>query len=523
MRNETTGMSSQTNRYCSHLDVLVPRVEDYVGRHEVRLFHLMVVALLEQGEPLSIEAIAARLMAAGAWAPSGDMVHSLKKAWHGMEPVYRDSDGRMGLNLSSSELRILSFRLGLTQSKFHPVSLPPEPDPEPLPDDVPLTENEIRWALRGKSSSSVSEVRQAAAALDACGEPMSVEEVEAYLCRVTLDRPWRRPPDMRRWDKSGVYTGADGKLWLDRAAPVVPAMRRAIRKLGRPAQLQEAREEHWKLVRQAQEPELARRRQEERQAAARLRRAVLRVVPDAGPAVAAALVDVAAHTVRSFVGEELAELRRALESFDLVAALWVRDALGTLGVPDPDRFRLVDLKPPQKTRRLNRQGRTLAITPELLITSTTGISRPLGDSAKTAGYLAEGSEGKLRRRIESDAKALLAFYQYGLLHGYVRLRWGFLDESLSVDWAAPGDLLLYEILGSCHTAGTPVDLVWGSAPGWSNPWSRARRVKIDSVDFGSIVVSSEEESWHLDRNEIQAIRPVVPPASDHLSSTTGPP
>ncbi len=59
-----------------------------------------------------------------------------------------------------------------------------------------------------------------------------------------------------------------------------------------------------------------------------------------------------------------------------MAALWVRETLQAVGVDDADRFRLVDLKPPQKTRRLNRQGRTLTITPELLITSTAGMSHP---------------------------------------------------------------------------------------------------------------------------------------------------
>src|SRR5690606_16868628 len=105
---------------------------------------------------------------------------------------------------------------------------------------------------------------------------------------------------------------------------------------------------------------------------------------------------------------EIAAAPLHLSRFDLVAGLHVRDTLGALGL-EADRFRLVDLKPPKKSMRINRQGRTLSITPELLISGTIGTSRPLGDPAAVARYLAEGSVAKLIRRIESDVKALFAF------------------------------------------------------------------------------------------------------------------
>jgi hypothetical protein len=128
----------------------------------------------------------------------------------------------------------------------------------------------------------------------------------------------------------------------------------------------------------------------------------------------------------------------------------------------------VDLRPPQKSRRINRAGRTLKITAELLIWSTTGISRPLGDPYKVARYLARGEAGKLARRLKRDVKALYAFYRYGVVHGGVRLRWGFLDEVLGVDWAVPGDLHLYEILNRARETGALVDIVTGTAPGWTD-------------------------------------------------------
>lgn len=104
-----------------------------------------------------------------------------------------------------------------------------------------------------------------------------------------------------------------------------------------------------------------------------------------------------------------------LAGFEVLIGLHVRDVVIGLGQP-ADRWRLLDLQPPQKSLRLNKQGRTLKLTPELLIAGTTGISRPLGDLAKIAAYLTAGDAKKLARRLESDAKALYAFYRYGVLH-----------------------------------------------------------------------------------------------------------
>ncbi len=97
-------MRTNSNPYCQKLDIAVPRVEDAMRRPGVKLFHLMVVTLLEQGQPVELRDIAARLDAAGAESPIGDLELSLKKAWHGLQPVYPLPDGRYGLVLGSFEL-----------------------------------------------------------------------------------------------------------------------------------------------------------------------------------------------------------------------------------------------------------------------------------------------------------------------------------------------------------------------------------------------------------------------------------
>lgn len=67
------------NRYCERVGLSsVPRVEDVLGRNEVNLFRLIVVALLERRGPMAVEEIAERLTDAGAIAESGDMVLSLR-------------------------------------------------------------------------------------------------------------------------------------------------------------------------------------------------------------------------------------------------------------------------------------------------------------------------------------------------------------------------------------------------------------------------------------------------------------
>lgn len=126
-----------------------------------------------------------------------------------------------------------------------------------------------------------------------------------------------------------------------------------------------------------------------------------------------------------------------------------------------------------------------------------------------AKYLRAGDHAKLARRIESDVKALHAFYRYGALHGHVLLRWGFLDEVLGVNWTFPGEPLLYEILKRAAEESVEVEIVVGAAPDWSDPWSRAQRARIVSVEPWAVTVSFPGEAWRtrIDQRDIQAVRP----------------
>jgi hypothetical protein len=282
-------------------------------------------------------------------------------------------------------------------------------------------------------------------------------------------------------------------------------VRRAVRKFARPVLIRRAEEERARAAWREYEERSRIEESKLRAQAAGFRHAIVHAVPGPDDAQAAVLLDVEKRAIRGYLDSELSALTEALAPYEIVAGLQIRELLETLGV-DPDRRHLVEMMPSQKSMRLNRAGRMLRITPELVIASTTGISRPLGDPSKVAQYLSNGETGKLRRRLESDAKALYAFYRYGALHGYVRLRWGFLNELLPADFAAPGETRLHDILKDAMESGFPAEIVIGTAPGWADPWSRARRVEVLEHGPWDVRIREDGVTQIINKIEIQAAR-----------------
>ncbi|MGK3964092.1 hypothetical protein WMF38_07915 [Sorangium sp. So ce118] len=378
-------------------------------------------------------------------------------------------------------------------------------------DDVPLSTEEVEAAFRDRSVTSLPWIQQAAAVLDARRTPMTAEEIESFLAGLTTHRE-KLGPRNRPGTSDLFLTDEDGRLTLNPVAPGLVAMRRAVRGLPPAVLVQRSRSQPtaWEegcVVRRVKPDAEGRRNAEIAEIARMARRAVLRVVPSAEDPRAVAMLDVGQRSIQTFIGRNVAELAGLLERFDVIAGLRVHDMLHALGF-DADRCRVVELEPPQKSRRLNRAGRTLQITPELLIAGTTRIRRPLGEPERAMRYLSEGDHRRLARRIESDVKALHALYRYGVLHGAVRLRWGFVDEMLATDWALPGDVSLRQQLKSAYDKDAVVDLVVGVAPGWADPWWQARRVRIVDVRFPEVVMTRNErgEKLPVATHEIQAIR-----------------
>ncbi|MGC4116790.1 MAG: hypothetical protein QM765_19970 [Myxococcales bacterium] len=238
---------------------------------------------------------------------------------------------------------------------------------------------------------------------------------------------------------------------------------------------------------------------------ARLRRCFLHRLSDGRRTALWGLVDLSTQELTTFAPDASEPLVQALSKFQIVVGLDARLQLEALGL-EPSDWRLVDLKLPQKSRTLNRSGRKLRITTELLIAGTTGISRPLAPPAKVAELASAASTGKLERRLAADLRALLAYYRYGAFHHYIRLRWGFLDEIIGVDWGLPGDPALYEVLKHAMDTGSDLEVVTGSPPAMSDPWGRAVRCKCLEVESWEAKLEVDGRVHWVLKSEIFAAR-----------------
>ncbi len=54
-------MNDSSNRYCARLHIAVPDPEVVAAERDVSLFHVMLAALLEHGEPMTFDEIVARV------------------------------------------------------------------------------------------------------------------------------------------------------------------------------------------------------------------------------------------------------------------------------------------------------------------------------------------------------------------------------------------------------------------------------------------------------------------------------
>ncbi len=492
--------------YLERLKISRDQVELFLEQPNLNLFQAAIAVLLVEGKSLPLSDLADRVEELGFESAVGDMEHSLRKAWHGQRPIYRDDADRFGLDLDTPEmehfLRQLRVLNRQTATRAEPSAVPTV---EPPDDALPLTREELEAALRGQFLANLSTVRKMAAVLDALDRSMSVEELEQYYNNLTSYRLGISAESLLRAHSTLIHQDHQGMFSVRKDHPDLRKVRREIRRIAGSVMQQKERSaqvavriEEYRIKKEEEQ------RLDEEQLAS-WRRAIVHVEPSPPAPAAAVVLDMRERTIKTFLGDQRGGLLQVLAEYDWLAGLSIRATLTGLGL-DAERFRLAELSPAQKTRTLNRQGRKLTITPELVIASTTGISRPLGDPIKIAQYLAERQDTKLARRLESTAKALHAFYQQGALHGSVRLRWGFVDELLSLGWDNRGEQSLRRTLEQAREAGTCVDIVIGAVPGWENPWARARRVAVLSVDPWTVRLREGLAEMELSYHEIRAIR-----------------
>lgn len=491
-----------TNPYCEALGIEVPRLEVARNARDANYYSLLLVALLERGEPITLAEAAKRFAEAGV-APADRALASLKRCKPGRPPIYRDGD-RYALDPHDHEADLWAFRLGLRPARAAALRLV-RSDPGPLPSpDESLTVAQLDEAWREGVASSWSAQRIAICVLDAHGAAMEPDDVVAF---VRARSRWSRlsADSARYWRRGAAIRVRDDGLWeLDRGHDAVRSARQAVRE-------RVAMVRRWAEMRpdpavmEANRKRFEREREANAERLARMRRVVIHAFPAEVPE-AIVLVDVGRREVRTCIGGDgIAEAKERLLDYDIIAAVGVRPLLRALGF-EPGERRLGELGPPQKTRRLNKRGRTLKITTSLLVQGSCGIGRPFGDERVLRGYLRDGEETKLRRRLEADAKSLFALYQYGRLHGAVRLRWGFLDEMLPAPWVHRDEPKLRHLMSRAHELGVPLEVVIGSAPGWADPWSRGRLAYVQRDDRGWWSWLVDDQGYDIDEADVQMAR-----------------
>ena len=104
------------NAYCAALSIPTPRIEDAKSSPDANYYSLLIVALLERGEPMTLEDVAVRFAAAGITSTADKALASLKRCKPARAPIYRD--GRhYALDPHDDEVSFWLFRLGLRPAR----------------------------------------------------------------------------------------------------------------------------------------------------------------------------------------------------------------------------------------------------------------------------------------------------------------------------------------------------------------------------------------------------------------------
>ncbi len=217
---------STSNGYCAALGIRVPRLEDARSSSDANCYSLFLVALLEQGEPMTLAEAAVRFEEAGV-APAQEALASLKRCKPARAPIYRDGD-HYALDPHDAEVGFWLFRLGLRPPPVAPLQVvPPAHGPLSSP-DRPLTIASLDEAWRDGVPSSWSAQRVAIAVLDSHDAAMFPADVVAF---VGARSPWSplRAESAQFWRSGAVQLRGDGRWELDRAHDVVRSAREAVR------------------------------------------------------------------------------------------------------------------------------------------------------------------------------------------------------------------------------------------------------------------------------------------------------
>jgi hypothetical protein len=503
--------AAPSNRYCDRLGLTPPDLAAAVTRRDVKLAHLMVLALLEAGGPLSLDAIAERL----AHLPlpprlgGADLRASLRKAWHGQPPIVRDPlDGRYYLDvLAGFEIH---HTPGVVPEAAAPWARPaPEPAVAPRADTEPLTEEEVDAAFRNRWLANVSTPRRAAAIVDAAGvESLPLDDINRRL-EALGGRAARIDERTASLWRSAYLRFEDGVVRLDAAVPEAGAMRRDVRRMAEPTLRQRESGQRSRVRRAAFQEARAAEDRRAREAARRTRRALLHVVVLDDVVRAAAVVDAATRELSLWLGDEVRDVPARLQGYDYLAGVDLRPALRRFGV-EPDRWWLAELRPTQRTARPSGDGPAVPVTLQSVVHATTGRRLPAESEAWRP--LLDGRARRVATKLEEEAGALFALYEYGALHGGVRVRRQAGDFLLPVTWALPGDVGFWSIVRSATRHWAPLDVVVGPSAELADPWPSALRMDLVEQEGRTLYLMAGEALQIVEAAEVRAMRVTDPAA-----------
>ena len=494
------------NRYCQRLGIPLPDLDAALTKPDLTLTHLVALALLEAGGPLTLEAIAERLarLALPPRLAAAGLPAALRKAWHGQPPVVRDpADGRVYLDLlSHHDLRHLVHLANPVDVTAAPVGTADVRQP---PETVLLSEDEVDVAFRDRTLSAYSSIRRAAAILDASGGgPLSLEAISRRLVALSGRGAAIDERAVALWQSGLVAVRPDGWLQLNVSSPDVAALRRDIRRMASARLRHRAeakRARAWRAVYQAKRIEQKRQEFDE---ARQARRALVHVVTVDGVPRAAAVIEVGTREQRLFIGEQFADLPDHLRGFDFLAGVDIRPSLRSVGL-DPDCWWLAELRPTQRTFRPgDRQA--VAVSLQAVVHATVGRRSVPGDPEVWRPLVRARSTTRLVARLEEEAQALFALYEYGALHGGVRVRRRPGERLLPVAWSLRGDPDFVSLVSTSIRHWVPLEIVVGLPAGLADPWPAAFTATIVERDRDMLFVREGEDVRALDPADIHAVR-----------------
>ena len=154
-----------TNPYCDALRIEVPVLEHVKGHPDANSYSLLIVALLERGDAMTLAEVAERFARAGV-APAELALRSLQRCKPARAPVYRDGD-HYALDPHDDDADLWAFRLGLRPPKAPRLSVVPTMSELIAGVEEPVTVGELDEAWRDASLHAWSLQRLALAVLDA--------------------------------------------------------------------------------------------------------------------------------------------------------------------------------------------------------------------------------------------------------------------------------------------------------------------------------------------------------------------